>query len=79
MSQNGPWSKLAMLLPSGTRATPHGYDFASNVMHIDADSICANCLKWVTPQDIVRRTAFGLIQHETCTSVASSETSSGRV
>jgi hypothetical protein len=75
----GPWSKLALLTPSRPRETPHGHDFAANVMHIDADSICANCLQWVTPHDIVRRTAFGLIQHESCTMVSPTDVSSERV
>jgi hypothetical protein len=50
---------------SGREAAP-GHDYAANVMHIDADSICPRCLSWIAPADIVRRTAYGLVQHEAC-------------
>jgi hypothetical protein len=49
---------------------PHGYDFASNVLHVDEDGICPRCLCWIGPEDIVRRTAYGPAQHEYCPVVA---------
>jgi hypothetical protein len=62
------WGRLAMLTPRTPEAR-HGCDFTTNVMHVDAEAICPKCLSWVTPTDIVRRTAYGLIQHEACSSV----------
>jgi hypothetical protein len=65
MSRNLSWARLAMLTPRPTESPP-GYDFASNVMHVDTDAICPRCFSWIGPRDIVRRTAFGLFQHEAC-------------
>jgi len=48
------------------RESRPGYDFASNVMHVDTDQICPKCLSWISATDIVRRTAYGLLQHESC-------------
>jgi hypothetical protein len=59
-----------MLTARATEAQP-GADFAANVMHVDVEAICPKCMQWVTPTDIVRRTAYGLIQHEACSTVAS--------
>jgi D-lyxose ketol-isomerase len=55
------------MLSARAQDSPHGYDFASNVMHVDTEAICPKCLTWITPDDIVRRTAYGLLQHEACT------------
>jgi hypothetical protein len=46
--------------------TRHGADFTVNVMHVDTDAICPKCMNWISPTDIVRRTAYGLVQHEAC-------------
>jgi hypothetical protein len=37
-----------------------------NHLHSDTDAICPRCLQWVEERDFVRRTAFGLLQHEVC-------------
>ena len=65
MSRNPVWGRLALLSP-GTREPRPGYDFASNVMHVDGDDICPKCLGWISATAIVRRTAYGLVQHEAC-------------
>ena len=35
-------------------------------LHSDEDSICPRCLTWIDERDFVRRTSFGLLQHEVC-------------
>ena len=65
MARNISWARLAMLMPNGRQAPP-GFDFTTNVMHVDTDAICPRCFGWIAPHDIVRRTAFGLLQHEAC-------------
>lgn len=65
MTRNVAWSRLALLTPRAREARP-GHDFASNVMHIDSDDICPKCLGWISTTAIVRRTAYGLVQHEAC-------------
>jgi hypothetical protein len=65
MSRSINWARLA-LLPLRGREAPPGYDFAANVMHVDADAICPRCFAWIAPHEIVRRTAYGLFQHEAC-------------
>jgi hypothetical protein len=60
------WARLAMLT-SRPEPSPHGIDFAANVMHVDTEAICPKCLSWIAPTDVVRRTAYGLVQHEACT------------
>jgi hypothetical protein len=65
MSRNAAWSRLALLAPRA-REAKHGHDFASNVMHVDSDDICPKCLSWITSTAPVRRTAYGLVQHEAC-------------
>lgn len=65
MSRNVGWGRLAMLMPRAREAPP-GFDFTGNVMHVDTDAICPRCFSWIAPHDIVRRTAYGLFQHEAC-------------
>jgi hypothetical protein len=65
MGRNSAWSRLSLLTPRAREASP-GYDFAGNVMHIDAEAVCPKCLGWIGPTDIVRRTAYGPVQHEAC-------------
>jgi len=65
MSRNASWGRLALLSPR-PREAPYGYDFIGNVMRVDTDAICPRCFGWIAPHDIVRRTAFGLLQHEAC-------------
>ncbi|HTW18828.1 MAG TPA: hypothetical protein VME70_01280 [Mycobacteriales bacterium] len=72
MARNISWAKLAMLMPNG-RQTPPGFDFTTNVMHVDTDAICPRCFAWIAPHDIVRRTAYGLLQHEACPVTAQPE------
>jgi hypothetical protein len=35
-------------------------------LHVDADAICPRCMRWIEPDDFVRRTAYGPHQHESC-------------
>ena len=35
-------------------------------LHVDADAVCPRCLRWIEPDDYVRRTAYGPHQHESC-------------
>ena len=65
MGRNASWARLTLLSPRNQEA-PHGYDFASNVMCVDVDAICPRCLGWISATAIVRRTAYGLLQHEAC-------------
>jgi hypothetical protein len=65
MARFGAWARLAST-PRRPREAPPGFDFTTNVMRADTDAICPRCLTWVKPTDYVRRTAYGVIQHETC-------------
>jgi hypothetical protein len=60
------WAEMLGVLASPAPRAPHGYDFAANVMHVDEDGICPRCMAWISPEDVVRRTAFGPAQHEHC-------------
>jgi hypothetical protein len=66
MRGRSSWGGRMSLLSTRGREAPFGHDFAANVMHVDADAICPRCFAWITPHDIVRRTAYGLLQHEAC-------------
>jgi len=35
-------------------------------LHVDEEAICPRCMWWIGPADFVRRTAYGLLQHEAC-------------
>ena len=35
-------------------------------LHADTDEICPRCLRWICPEDFLRRNAWGLLQHESC-------------
>jgi hypothetical protein len=59
------WGRLAQIGFRPREAEP-GHDFASNVLHVEADVICPRCLSWISAEDIVRRTRYGLVQHEAC-------------
>ena len=58
--------RLGLLMAKGPPLAPYGWDYAANVLHLDEDGICPRCLCWIEPQDIVRRTAYGPAQHESC-------------
>lgn len=58
--------RLGILGAPRNPVAPYGHDFAANELHVDEDSICPRCLTWISPEDIVRRTAFGPAQHEAC-------------
>jgi hypothetical protein len=79
MRSQTPWGRLAMLAATRPRQAPPGFDFSANLLHVDADAICPKCMHWVTPRDIVRRTAFGLIQHEACAVVTQRTTTADHV
>jgi hypothetical protein len=38
--------------------------------HVDTDAICPDCLRWISPDDYVRRNAFDLLEHEVCPPVS---------
>lgn len=59
------WGRLAQIGFRPREANP-GHDFAANVLHVDDDVICPRCLTWIAADDIVRRTRYGLVQHEAC-------------
>jgi hypothetical protein len=58
--------RLAALLSVAPPVTPYGVDFSAYDLHVDGDQICPRCLDWISPADIVRRTAYGPAQHEVC-------------
>ena len=45
---------------------PPGYDYSTNELRVDEDVVCPRCLQWIAPDDIVRRTVYGVAQHEAC-------------
>jgi hypothetical protein len=57
-----PWEPI---VPVRLRTGP-ARDPESNDLRVDADAVCPRCLSWIGPRDIVRRTAYGLVQHEHC-------------
>lgn len=57
--------RLGILSMRSAEARP-GHDFTRNLLHVDTDAICPRCFGWIAPRDIVRRTAYGLVQHEAC-------------
>lgn len=58
-----PWSYFAPRCWPG-RTPPRNPD--DNLLRVDTDAICPRCLLFVWPHEIVRRTAYGLLQHEHC-------------
>jgi hypothetical protein len=59
--------RYARRLPGyGSPVAPPGHDFSRNELHVDEEVVCPKCLRWITPHDIVRRTVYGLAQHEAC-------------
>ena len=53
MSKPGPADGFGSPVPDGH-------------LHSDTDAICPRCLTWIEERDYVRRTAYGLLQHEVC-------------
>ena len=53
-------------LSLGRPLVPHGFDFSVNDLRLDEECICPRCLHWISRDDIVRRTAYGPVQHEAC-------------
>ena len=35
-------------------------------LHGDEDAICPRCMTWIEERHFVRRTVYGLLQHEVC-------------
>ena len=60
------WGRVAGLVSVGAPMTPYGVDFSAYDLHLDEDLVCPRCLGWISPTDIVRRTAYGPAQHEVC-------------
>lgn len=66
-SRGSPIDRLAGVGLS--RPDPDGgevYVLADGHLHSDTDAICPRCLTWIEERDYVRRTAYGLLQHEVC-------------
>lgn len=70
MGRSSPWSRLSLLSTRHREARP-GADFTVNLLQVETDGVCPRCLGWIGPADIVRRTAYGPLQHEACPAVAS--------
>jgi hypothetical protein len=60
------FGRLSVLVPLRCLDDRPGHDYTSNWLHADTDAICPRCLAWIAAEDIVRRTAYGLLQHEAC-------------
>jgi len=58
--------RVAVVCALGRPVAPHGYDYSAHDLRVDEDCVCPRCLHWISPEDIVRRTAYGLTQHEAC-------------
>lgn len=35
-------------------------------LHADTEAICPDCLRWIGPDEYVRRNAFDMLEHEVC-------------
>ena len=53
-------------MPRGWPSRMRPRDADGNVLRVDEDAICPKCLRFVGPRDIVRRTVYGVVQHEHC-------------
>jgi hypothetical protein len=60
------WGRVAILLATRTIDSIPGHDYATNSLRVEADAICPRCLGWISADHIVRRTGYGLLQHEAC-------------
>ncbi len=55
-----------------TRPYPAGGDvhvLSDGHLHGEVDQVCPRCLAWIEGRDYVRRTAYGVLQHEACPTV----------
>jgi hypothetical protein len=41
-------------------------EFIDASLHAQTDAICPDCLRWITPDDYVRRNVFDMLEHEVC-------------
>jgi len=41
-------------------------EFIDASWHVETDAICPDCLRWISPDDYVRRNAFDMLEHEVC-------------
>jgi hypothetical protein len=41
-------------------------EFLDASWHVETDAICPDCLRWISPDDYVRRNAFDMLEHEVC-------------
>jgi len=64
MERPDAWSSVS-LLPLSPVVDPVG-GVEDHAFRVDADSVCPACFRWVKPHEIVRRTAYGPVQHECC-------------
>ena len=58
-----PIDRLSVL---GLERPAGGADVVDGHLHSDSDEICPRCLAWIDSRDYVRRTGFGVLQHEVC-------------
>ena len=52
-----------------TRPDPESgehFVLADGHLHAEDDAICPRCLTWIEERDFVRRTGYGVLQHEVC-------------
>ena len=55
---------IGMTRPDPASGDPHV--LTDGHLHSDDDAICPRCLAWIEERHYVRRTAFGVLQHELC-------------
>ena len=58
-----PWLAL---FPVRVATGQPGHDQPANEMRVDADAICPKCLHFIWPHEYVRRTVYGVVQHQAC-------------
>lgn len=59
-------SPIDRLSALGLERPAEGTDVVDGHLHGAGDEICPRCLGWIDGRDYVRRTGFGLLQHEVC-------------
>jgi hypothetical protein len=59
--------EILTLVPIWMRELRLGvHDQPANEMQVDADVICPRCLHFIWPDEYVRRTVYGVVQHQAC-------------
>lgn len=44
----------------------HHIELIDASWHVETDAICPDCLRWISPDDYVRRNICDLVEHEVC-------------